>query len=78
MMNLSIGQLDLASPRNEGYDSVQCFLATGLRWQTDAKMPHFLKRIEPLWRKSRPTCCFEAPAPAAGCRGVLCGGEVEH
>lgn len=31
MMNLSIGQLDLASPRNEGYDAVQCFVATGYR-----------------------------------------------
>ena len=31
MMNLSIGQLDLAKPRNEGYDNVYCFMATGYR-----------------------------------------------
>ena len=31
MMNMSIGQLDLAKPRNEGYNDVYCFMATGYR-----------------------------------------------
>ena len=36
MMNLSIGQLDLAKPRNEGDDKVYCFMATGYRWGSGA------------------------------------------
>jgi len=46
MMNLSIGQLDLASPRNEGMDAPQCFMASasGTMWRADAKMLHELRQ----------------------------------
>jgi len=46
MMNMSIGQLDLAKPRNEGYNDVYCFMATGYRWETDKKMRQYLVRLE--------------------------------
>ncbi|CAL1145692.1 unnamed protein product [Cladocopium goreaui] len=83
MMNLSIGQLDLAKPRHEGDDKVYCFMATGYRCDSDEKMQHFLVRLEHKHRRPFPdvlecevqdvqnTSCSRVHVPVASINGHM-------